>query len=279
MQDLSLKNISIGFIGAGNMAVSLIKGLLSTGINPTNIWAADIDQEKLERLAADSKVNTTRSEDFAATTDVLVLAVKPQAMKNVCLQLTNEINGSKPLIISIAAGITTDNLAAWLGADSSIVRCMPNTPALIGKGASALFANSAVSDSQKQIAQEVMGAVGISVWVTAEADIDSVTAVSGSGPAYFFLFIEAIQKAAVDLGLSEELARQLSYHTALGAAELAIGSDDDIETLRKNVTSPGGTTEKAILAFENGGLRELVADAVQAAQRRSIELAKEYGKN
>jgi pyrroline-5-carboxylate reductase len=279
LQDLSLKNISIGFIGAGNMAVSLIKGLLSTGINPTNIWAADIDQEKLERLAADSKVNTTRSEDFAATTDVLVLAVKPQAMKNVCLQLTNEINGSKPLIISIAAGITTDNLAAWLGADSSIVRCMPNTPALIGKGASALFANSAVSDSQKQIAQEVMGAVGISVWVTAEADIDSVTAVSGSGPAYFFLFIEAIQKAAVDLGLSEELARQLSYHTALGAAELAIGSDDDIETLRKNVTSPGGTTEKAILAFENGGLRELVADAVQAAQRRSIELAKEYGKN
>lgn len=274
MQDLSLKNISIGFIGAGNMAVSLIKGLLSTGINPTNLWAADIDQEKLERLAADSKVNTTRSEDFAATIDVLVLAVKPQAMKNVCLQLTNEINGSKPLIISIAAGITTDNLAAWLGADSSIVRCMPNTPALIGKGASALFANSAVSDSQKQIAQEVMEAVGISVWVPAEADIDSVTAVSGSGPAYFFLFIEAIQKAAVDLGLSEELARQLSYHTALGAAELAIGSDDDIETLRKNVTSPGGTTEKAILAFENGGLRELVADAVQAAQRRSIELGK-----
>ncbi|MDE0732323.1 MAG: pyrroline-5-carboxylate reductase [Gammaproteobacteria bacterium] len=274
MQDLSLKNISIGFIGAGNMAVSLIKGLLSTGINPTNLWAADIDQEKLERLAADSKVNTTRSEDFAATIDVLVLAVKPQAMKNVCLQLTNEINGSKPLIISIAAGITTDNLAAWLGADSSIVRCMPNTPALIGKGASALFANSAVSDSQKQIAQEVMEAVGISVWVPAEADIDSVTAVSGSGPAYFFLFIEAIQNAAVDLGLSEELARQLSYHTALGAAELAIGSDDDIETLRKNVTSPGGTTEKAILAFENGGLRELVADAVQAAQRRSIELGK-----
>jgi pyrroline-5-carboxylate reductase len=165
-------------------------------------------------------------------------------------------------------------LAAWLGADSSIVRCMPNTPALIGKGASALFANSAVSDSQKQIAQEVMEAVGISVWVAAEADIDSVTAVSGSGPAYFFLFIEAIQNAAVDLGLSEELARQLSYHTALGAAELAIGSDDDIETLRKNVTSPGGTTEKAILAFENGGLRELVADAVQAAQRRSIELGK-----
>ena len=274
MQDLSLKNISIGFIGAGNMAVSLIKGLLSTGINPTNLWAADIDQEKLERLAADSKVNTTRSEDFAATIDVLVLAVKPQAMKNVCLQLTNEINGSKPLIISIAAGITTDNLAAWLGADSSIVRCMPNTPALIGKGASALFANSAVGDSQKQIAQEVMEAVGISVWVAAEADIDSVTAVSGSGPAYFFLFIGAIQKAAVDLGLSEELARQLSYHTALGAAELAIGSDDDIETLRKNVTSPGGTTEKAILAFENGGLRELVADAVRAAQRRSIELGK-----
>ncbi len=279
MQDLNLKNTSIGFIGAGNMAGSLIKGLLATGINPASIWVADIDQEKLEQLATSSKVNTASSEDFAAIADVLVLAVKPQAMKNVCLQLTKEIRSNKPLIISIAAGITADNLAAWLGTDSSIVRSMPNTPALIGRGASGLFANSAVSDSQGEIAQAIMEAVGISVWVAEEKDIDSVTAVSGSGPAYFFLFIEAIQKAAVQLGLSEDLARQLSYQTALGAAELAISSDDDIETLRKNVTSPGGTTEQAILAFENGGLRKLVTDAVQAAQRRSVELAEEFGKD
>jgi pyrroline-5-carboxylate reductase len=279
LQDLNLKNISIGFIGAGNMAGSLIKGLLATGINPASIWVADIDQEKLEQLATSSKVNTASSEDFAAIADVLVLAVKPQAMKNVCLQLTKEIRSNKPLIISIAAGITADNLAAWLGTDSSIVRSMPNTPALIGRGASGLFANSAVSDSQGEIAQAIMEAVGISVWVAEEKDIDSVTAVSGSGPAYFFLFIEAIQKAAVQLGLSEDLARQLSYQTALGAAELAISSDDDIETLRKNVTSPGGTTEQAILAFENGGLRKLVTDAVQAAQRRSVELAEEFGKD
>ena len=261
------------------MAGSLIKGLLATGINPASIWVADIDQEKLEQLATSSKVNTASSEDFAAIADVLVLAVKPQAMKNVCLQLTKEIRSNKPLIISIAAGITADNLAAWLGTDSSIVRSMPNTPALIGRGASGLFANSAVSDSQGEIAQAIMEAVGISVWVAEEKDIDSVTAVSGSGPAYFFLFIEAIQKAAVQLGLSEDLARQLSYQTALGAAELAISSDDDIETLRKNVTSPGGTTEQAILAFENGGLRKLVTDAVQAAQRRSVELAEEFGKD
>jgi pyrroline-5-carboxylate reductase len=279
LQDLNLKNTSIGFIGAGNMAGSLIKGLLATGINPASIWVADIDQEKLEQLATSSKVNTASSEDFAAIADVLVLAVKPQAMKNVCLQLTKEIRSNKPLIISIAAGITADNLAAWLGTDSSIVRSMPNTPALIGRGASGLFANSAVSDSQGEIAQAIMEAVGISVWVAEEKDIDSVTAVSGSGPAYFFLFIEAIQKAAVQLGLSEDLARQLSYQTALGAAELAISSDDDIETLRKNVTSPGGTTEQAILAFENGGLRKLVTDAVQAAQRRSVELAEEFGKD
>ena len=220
MQDLNLKNTSIGFIGAGNMAGSLIKGLLATGINPASIWVADIDQEKLEQLATSSKVNTASSEDFAAIADVLVLAVKPQAMKNVCLQLTKEIRSNKPLIISIAAGITADNLAAWLGTDSSIVRSMPNTPALIGRGASGLFANSAVSDSQGEIAQAIMEAVGISVWVAEEKDIDSVTAVSGSGPAYFFLFIEAIQKAAVQLGLSEDLARQLSYQTALGATEL-----------------------------------------------------------
>jgi len=279
LQDLNLKNTSIGFIGAGNMAGSLIKGLLATGINPASIWVADIDQEKLEQLATSSKVNTASSEDFAAIADVLVLAVKPQAMKNVCLQLTKEIRSNKPLIISIAAGITADNLAAWLGTDSSIVRSMPNTPALIGRGASGLFANSAVSDSQGEIAQAIMEAVGISVWVAEEKDIDSVTAVSGSGPAYFFLFIEAIQKAAVQLGLSEDLARQLSYQTALGAAKLASSSDDDIESLRNNVTSPGGTTEQAILAFENGGLRKLVTDAVQAAQRRSVELAEEFGKD
>jgi pyrroline-5-carboxylate reductase len=198
-------------------------------------------------------------------------------MEEICEQLAASSPDRYPLIVSIAAGITTSHLQSWLGGDTAIVRCMPNTPALVGKGASGLFANKFVSDDQKQLAEQIMSAVGLSVWVDTEADIDTVTALSGSGPAYFFLFMEAMQNAAKEMGISNELARQLTYQTALGAAELALNSTDDIAVLRRNVTSPGGTTEQAINKFEDGGLRELVTSALQAARDRSIELADEFG--
>ena len=259
------------------MASSLIRGLLAKEINAQSIWAADIDELKLQQLRDECGINTSSVEQIADSVDVIVLAVKPQVMKEVCEQLASGRLERSPLIVSIAAGINTSHLQSWLGEGTAIVRCMPNTPALIGKGASGLFANKFVTDDQKQLAEQIMAAVGLSVWVVAETDIDTVTAVSGGGPAYFFLFMEAMQNTAKEMGISEELARQLTYQTALGAAELALNSTDEIAVLRRNVSSPGGTTEQAIKIFEAGGLRELVASALRAARDRSIELADEFG--
>lgn len=273
-----MESTKVGFIGAGNMANSLIRGLISKGMNAQLIWATDIDEEKLQQLGEQCGVNTASSKQLAETVDVLVLAVKPQVMEKVCRQLATDLADRSPLIVSIAAGITIGNMTNWLGEASAIVRCMPNTPALVARGASGLFANVCVQADQKKLAEEIVSSVGLCVWVNSEADIDTVTALSGSGPAYFFLFMEAMQEAAIELGLSEDIARQLTYQTALGAAELALHSDDDTATLRRNVTSPGGTTEQAIKLFEEGGLRDLVAGALKAAHDRSIELADEFGK-
>lgn len=272
-----MESTTIGFIGAGNMASSLIRGLLAKEVNARSIWATDIDKLKLQQLRDECGINTSSVEQIADSVDVIVLAVKPQVMKEVCEQLVAGCPEQLPLIVSIAAGINTSHLQTWLGEDRAIIRCMPNTPALVRKGASGLFANKFVSDGQKQLAEQIVSAVGLSVWVANETDIDTVTALSGSGPAYFFLFMEAMQNAAKEMGLSEELARKLTYQTALGAAELALNSTDEIAVLRRNVTSPGGTTEQAIQIFEAGGLRELVASALRAARDRSIELADEFG--
>ena len=214
-----------------------------------------------------------------AHVDVLVLAVKPQVMRKVCTEIAADVQARRPLCVSIAAGITLTHLQHWLGADIGIVRCMPNTPALVSKGASGLFANTGVSASQRKLAAELMSSVGLAVWLEQESDIDTVTALSGSGPAYFFLFMEAMQAAAIDMGLSAELARALTYQTAAGAAELAQHSAEDTAQLRRNVTSPGGTTERAIESFEKGALRELVQRSLQAARLRSTELAAEFGKD
>lgn len=257
------------------MANSLIRGLIAKGVAAEHIWAADLDDEKLSKLATDCGIHTGENAAIAANTDVIVLAVKPQVMPDVCRALAADLTDRAVLLISIAAGITTAQLENWFGESAAIVRCMPNTPALVGMGASGLFANTKVSIEQKQLAQEVVSAVGFVSWVDADTDIDIVTAVSGSGPAYFFLFMEAMQAAAVDMGLSKELARELTYHTAAGAAALAQSSEDDTATLRRNVTSPGGTTEQAILQFEKGDLRALVATALRAARTRSVELAEE----
>lgn len=270
-----MKSIKIGFIGAGNMANSLIRGMIARGTRAEDISAADPDGSKLEQLSGECGVRGGSNAEIAADADVLVLAVKPQVMRDVCLALATDLQGRAPLVVSIAAGITTAHLEGWLGDSTAIVRCMPNTPALVGKGASGLYANARVSAPQRQIAEEILSAVGYVTWVANDSDIDIVTAVSGSGPAYFFLFMEAMQASAVEMGLSEDLARQLTYHTAAGAAALAQSSTDDIATLRARVTSPGGTTEQAILRFEEGDLRGLVAKALQAARTRSVELAEE----
>lgn len=273
-----MESTRIGFIGAGNMANSLIRGLLAKGANSANIWAADVDERKLELLRTTCHIQIATSAEIASTVDVIVLAVKPQVMKAVCVDLAKSLESRKVLLISIAAGITLGHMERWFGANSAIVRCMPNTPALVGKGATGLFANRQVTQAQHKLAGDILASVGLSLWVPNEADIDSVTALSGSGPAYFFLFMEAMQAAGKEMGLHPELARKLTYQTALGAAELALRSSEETADLRRNVTSPGGTTEQAIKQFTDGGLQQLVSKAVHAAQKRSVELAAEFGK-
>ena len=211
--------------------------------------------------------------------DVVVLSVKPQLMQIVCKQLAESENVAAPLYISIAAGIRTADIARWLGADVALVRCMPNTPALIQCGATALFANRSVNDSQKQLAEAILQAVGLSAWVAEEDLLDAVTAVSGSGPAYFFLLIEAMQKTAVALGLDHETASQLTLQTALGAARMASESSLTAEELRARVTSRGGTTAAAIASFELDHFHDNVSKALHAAYNRSRELADELGKD
>jgi len=268
-----LNNTTIGFIGAGNMANSLIRGLLAKGSQPSSIIVADVDSEKLEVLSSECGIRLADNQSIAREANVVVLAVKPQVMEEVCSNISLRADSS--LVVSVAAGTTVALLEKWLGDNTAIVRCMPNTPALVGKGATGLFANEFVSGEQKDLAKTLMDGVGISVWVENESDIDTVTAVSGSGPAYYFLFMEAMQETAAELGLSDDVARQLICQTALGAADLAMKSTDSIAELRRKVTSPNGTTEAAIKSFEADQLRELVRKALTAARDRSIELAKE----
>lgn len=270
-----MDSTTMGFIGAGNMANSLIRGLIAKNSPADSIWASDLDTAKLDSLQAECGIRVGSNAEIAAQAEVIVLAVKPQVMPQVCQALAKELADRSVLLISIAAGITTAHLQSWFGKNAAIVRCMPNTPALVGMGATGLFATSQVSSQQKLLAEDVLSAVGFVAWVAKETDIDSVTAVSGSGPAYFFLFMEAMQDTAKKMGLSDKLARELTYHTAAGAAALAQHSTEDIATLRRNVTSPGGTTEQAIQQFENDDLRELVDKALQAARKRSVELAAE----
>jgi len=257
------------------MASSLIRGLLAQDCPAQNLAAADVDKDKLEALRGECGIRTGGNDEIVADADVVVLAVKPQTMPQVCRALT--LAAQPPLFVSVAAGITLTQLEGWLGAETAIVRCMPNTPALIGLGATGLFANGRVSAEQRELASALLDAVGISLWVEKESDLDAVTAVSGSGPAYFFLLMEAMQEAAQDLGLPRDVAATLVLQTAAGATELARRSDVDVAELRRRVTSPGGTTERAVATFEEGGLRELTGRALAAARTRSMELAQESG--
>ena len=260
------------------MAGSLIGGLIADGWNPANIHVSDTDSAQLDRLAERFPVRTTNDNRTAvADADVVVLAVKPQVMKDVACGIASSVAERRPLIVSIAAGITEPILRHWLGDETAIVRCMPNTPAMVQSGATAMYANTRVSNEQRSIAESILRAVGIVIWVDDEAMMDAVTALSGSGPAYLFLFIEALQDAGRELGISEETAYLLALQTAFGAAKMALESEENAATLRQRVTSPGGTTERAINTLHEGGFRELVSRALHAAAERSRELSREFG--
>jgi pyrroline-5-carboxylate reductase len=273
-----LKTPTIAFIGAGNMATSIVGGLVEAGHPADCIRAADPFPESIERLQQIAPVHVcSDNREAARGADVIILAVKPQVMAEVCRGIAEAVTATAPLVISIAAGITIDSMLTWLGRETAIVRCMPNTPALLGCGASGLFANANTSDQQRAYAEQVLSAVGILDWVPKERDLNAVTALSGSGPAYFFLFMEAMIDAGVAQGLDRETARKLAQQTGLGAARMALESDVDLVELRRRVTSPGGTTQAAIENFETAGLRKLVDDAMQAAADRADEMAKEMG--
>ncbi len=269
-------NQTIAFIGGGNMAGALIHGLIEDGVDPGRILVSEPDAGRREQLAARFGARTTEDNTTAAgEAQILVLAVKPQVLPKVARALAPALAQSRPLCISIAAGIRHAALQRWLGEEVALVRAMPNTPAMLQAGATGLYAPPTLSEEHRQAAEHVLRAVGVVVWVEEEALMDAVTAVSGSGPAYFFLFMEAMEAAAVKLGLSPETARLLVRQTAQGATRMALESELDLPDLRRGVTSPGGTTERAVAAFEEGGLRNLVEKALTAAENRSRELSAE----
>lgn len=270
----------ITFIGGGNMATSLIAGLISNHYSAADISVAEPDQKKCEQLQQLYGVNTyTDNQQAIARAHIVVLATKPQVMQSVCKDLASSVQDDQPLVISIAAGLLGKDISRWLGDNISLVRCMPNTPSLLNQGATGLFANSNVNAEQKQQADQILATAGVNVWVDNESQLDAVTAVSGSGPAYYFLFIEAMQKAGEKLGLNHQQSKTLSLQTALGAARMAIESDEDAATLRARVTSKGGTTEQAIKTFEANQLEDIVMQAMQAANDKAIELADILGKD
>ncbi|MCP5140981.1 MAG: pyrroline-5-carboxylate reductase [Gammaproteobacteria bacterium] len=272
-------NQTIAFIGGGNMARSLIGGLIANGWKADRIWVADHDAKQLESLNSKFPVHTSEDNDkVASVADVLVLAVKPQVLHAACQRLVNTVQSRKPLVVSIAAGVRQPDIATWLGGDIDVVRAMPNTPALVQSGATALFAPKGLSETRRAIAESIMRAVGLTLWVADEAQMDAVTALSGSGPAYIFLVIEAMEEAGVELGLSAETSRLLALQTAFGAAKMALESSETPATLRQRVTSPGGTTERALGVFEDAGLRALFERALTAARNRSQELADMLGR-
>ncbi len=268
----------IAFIGAGNMAGSIIGGLVGAGHPASHIRAADPYPASLEKLAEVAPVQVAADNaDAARGADVIILAVKPQVMADAIASIADEVAASSALVISIAAGVTIESMQARLGREAAIVRCMPNTPALVGCGASGLYANAQVSQQQRGYAEYILNAVGITTWVDDEQALDAITALSGSGPAYFFLFIEGLIDAGQKLGLAPEVATQMAMHTALGASRMALENDVELAELRRRVTSPGGTTERAVQSFQADGLNQIIERAMQAAADRAAEMARDMG--
>ena len=277
--------MKIAFIGGGNMAAALIAGLAGKLTPGANIHVVDPNPASLEALQRQYGVTVAASVadgSAVAGAEVLVLAVKPQVMHEVTQQLlpplqAAQAGGRAPLVLSIAAGIRAADLARWLGGYQAIVRCMPNTPALIGMGVTGMVASAGVSAAQRAAADQILRAVGNTVWLDEEAQIDAVTAVSGSGPAYVFYFIEAMQQAAEELGLTAEQGKQLAMATFTGAAQLAVQSPDPVPVLRDKVTSKGGTTYAALTSMEASGVKAAIVAAVKAAAARGKELGEQLG--
>ncbi len=269
---------TLAFIGGGNMARSLIGGLIDNGHPADAILVSEPNANAAAGLRDTLGVRTSNNNRAAAEqADVLILAIKPQVLAGVCVEIAGEVTRNRPLVVSIAAGIRADSIDAWLGGRTALVRCMPNTPAMVKAGMTGLYANPGVSADQRRQAESILRAVGETLWVENEELLEAVTALSGSGPAYYFLFMEAMIEAGEALGLDREAASRLTLQTALGAASMAIGGDESPATLRRRVTSPGGTTEQAIRQFEAAGLRKIVSDALHAARDRSIELSAQLG--
>jgi pyrroline-5-carboxylate reductase len=268
--------MSIAFIGGGNMATALIVGMLKKGRRPEDIHVVDIEPQARERLAREQRVSTSAAIDAQLNgVESVVLAVKPQHMRDVARELAPFLQS--PLVITIAAGIRYGDLSRWLGGHTRIVRAMPNTPALALAGVTGLYAPESLSEDDRGRAEQILGAAGRTLWVDTEEEIDAVTAVSGSGPAYVFYFIEALQEAAIDLGFDVDAARMLALETFRGAVKLAAESTETAATLRARVTSRGGTTERAIAELERSGVRDAVLKAARAAAERSRELGAELG--
>lgn len=259
----------ITFLGGGNMASALIGGLLKQGTPAAAMTVIELDAAARERLRHTYGVNCV-TEPSLLNGSLLVLAVKPQQMRSALQPLIPQLNDQ--IILSIAAGLRLDSLSRWLGGYRRIVRAMPNTPSLIGAGMTGLCAFPEVSVTERQAAEEIVRAVGQTLWVDQESCLDAITAISGSGPAYVFLFIEALQQAACDIGLDPVAARQLALHTFDGTARLATASEEDVSVLRQRVTSKGGTTEAALRTLQERGIQETITAAVRAANARSIEL-------
>jgi pyrroline-5-carboxylate reductase len=267
---------SIAFIGGGNMARSLAGAQLARGVPATAVRIAEPRAEAREALAREFGVRTfADNAEAVAGAECVVLAVKPQTTRQACESLAAPLATSRALMVSIAAGIRIAQLERLLGAQHAIVRCMPNTPALVGAGASGLCANRNVDAGQRALAERILGAAGLVRWIEDEAQMDTVTALSGSGPAYFFLLVEAMEEAAVKLGLPHDTARALTAQTCLGAGRMLVEDGETAAALRRRVASPHGTTAAALATFEQGGLRELVERALAAAARRGAEMSAE----
>jgi pyrroline-5-carboxylate reductase len=271
-------DIDAAFIGGGNMGSALIRGLVARGLAPQRIRVGEAVPARRIQLADELGVRVTSDNaQAAAGADVVVLAVKPQDMATTTRQLASVLGERKPLVVSIAAGIRVADIEAWCGAGVPVVRAMPNRPALNGAGASAIYGGPGLDAAHRKLAADVLGAAGTTVWVPAESLLDVVTALSGSGPAYFFLLAELMTDAAVDLGMERDSARELAIQTLYGSGRMARDSDGDLSRLRAEVTSKGGTTEAAVRSFEAANLRAIVAAALSAATDRGRELAQAFG--
>ncbi|CAG4887266.1 pyrroline-5-carboxylate reductase [Paraburkholderia saeva] len=270
--------MKIAFIGGGNMAAALIGGLIKRGVAPADLYAIDPNEEARTRNAQQFGVRTGAAADAElASYDAILLAVKPQILKSVAESLAPFLKAAQ-LVISIAAGIRADDLSRWLDGHARVVRTMPNTPALIGMGATGLFATAGVDEAGRTLATQVLGAVSSTVWFDDEAKIDAVTAISGSGPAYVFYFIEALEEAARQLGMDAAQGRALAVATFTGAAQLAAQSDEPPGVLRERVTSKGGTTAAALASFDASGVKDAIVRGALAADARAKAMGEEFGK-